>query len=223
MYMKKNKLLLVGVLLCGSFGFAEIFIERAPIYGVVKPAKISTVIAVNNGIASQIPYQVGDLVKVGSSLIRVLEKETNRNYRSSISGKVAKIHVSASAVVTPGMPLVTVVDPNAKKIEVTLSPKEAQNIGSGSKLFYRGQNEPFGSILKVSPIVDPDSGGVISYAMSLKKMSQLIGDVIPLDVVMREIPGCKIVKINEIDRHIASHDVMATSGQQACLKEKNEK
>ena len=215
--MKQIFSLLLIVFYC-TFVKAEKFIERVPVYGVIKPGEISTLLAINNGMVAQIPNQVGAKVKVGQIIIYVIEKETSRAYRSTINGVVAKTHVTKGAAVTPGMPMITVLDPQKKVVEVSLSPDEAARVGVGSKIFYQGTENKFGEIKLLSPLVDPDTGGVLSVVRPDKNFNKLIGDIIPLSLAVREISDCKIVDLNQVNKYSSNYRVIATTGTQACLR-----
>lgn len=224
--MKFSEFVLVvaGVIACGSQVLAEnsTFEETISVYGVIKPARMTNLIAVNNGMVSSIPKRVGEKIKFGQVAISAIERETTRGYRSTLNGRVAKIHVSEGAAVTPGMPLVTIIDPQKKLVEVALSPSEGQRVKEGA-IVYSGKTEDvFGTIQSVSPIVDPDTGGVVSYVQPKAEVRALIGDIVPLRVVAGSIEKCKVVPVSEVDSHLRKFRVIASSGNQVCLKEKNE-
>ena len=198
------------------------FEETISVYGVIKPARMTNLIAVNNGMVSKIPKRVGEKIKFGQVAISAIERETTRGYRSTLNGRVAKLHVSEGAAVTPGMPLVTIIDPRKKLVEVALSPAEGQRVQEGATVYSGKSEDVFGTIQSVSPLVDPDTGGVVSYVKPGSRVKALIGDVIPLRVVARSIDNCKVVPVSEVDNHLKKFRVIASSGNQVCLKEKNE-
>ena len=218
--MKISKyLLLIATLFVGSttYGSTTTFTEQLPVYGVVKPNKITTAIGINHGIVTRIPYDIGDKVQKGGTLLVSIEKETTRYYRTTISGQISKIHVKKGAVVTPGMPLVTVIDPKYKKIEVLLSPQEAQRVKLGQKVYLKN-HKLFAKVSKISPLVDPDHGGVTSYISPINKISHLIGDVVPLTIALRDLEDCKVVNIKQIDQFTETYHIEALSGDSACLR-----
>ena len=193
------------------------FVEKIPAFGVIKPGEITTLLAINHGMVSKIPFQVGDQVQRGSILLTAIERETTRGYRTTINGKVAKLHVTSGAALTPGMPLVTVINPKKKQIEVSLSPKESQRLKVGAQVYLRGKSEQFGQLSKISPLVDPETGAVLSYVESTNPVTQLVGDVIPVDIEVRQLKDCFVTSLSEIDQHIEKYRVEATSGNTACL------
>lgn len=193
------------------------FIEKLAVYGVIKPGSITTLLAINHGIVSKIPLQVGQNVNRGDILIEVMEKETTRSYRSGIKGGVAKLHVTDGAAVTPGMPLSTVIDPAQKQIEVSLSPQEAEKVKPGADVTLRTTSAPFGKVERVSPLVDPDTGAVLAFVKPGANITQLIGDVVPLDIVVRVINNCKVVPLREVDQYLEKFKIEAISGDSACL------
>lgn len=222
--MKLHHKFLISLMAAGFSALsAQGFVEQAPVYGVVKPKVITTLLAVNHGMVSSIPKNIGDSVKPGDVILRVIEKETTRPYRTAIRGKVAKAHVTTGAAVTPGMPLMTILDPVKKQIEVSLSPSEAAKVRIGAKVHRRGQEKAFGVVGKISPLVDPDTGAVVAYVTPKQRVRSLIGDVIPLAINLREISDCKVVKISEINNFAQDYFVEATSGSSACLKLKTNK
>ncbi len=195
----------------------ETFVEKTKVYGIIKPGKISSLIAVNQGIVTQI-QSVGSPVKQNDPVVVVIEKETTRPYRSTIQGVISKLHVTTGAAITPGMPLATVIDPNDKLIELSISPQEARKISLGSKVFTQDQKY-FGSVDKMSPLVDPDTGAIISYIKPEGKVPSFIGDVLPLFIQLRIISDCsKIIPVSEMDPNDLELHVEAYSGDQVCLK-----
>lgn len=120
------------------------FVEKIPAFGVIKPGEITTLLAINHGMVAKIPFQVGDRVKLGSVLLSAIERETTRGYRTTIAGQVAKLHVTPGAALTPGMPLVTVINPDKKQIEVSLSPKESQRLKVGAPIFFVAKGNHWG-------------------------------------------------------------------------------
>ena len=194
------------------------FEEKLPVYGVVKPTSMTTILAINHGIVSKIPSSIGFDVGEGAVTIEVLEKETVRNYRTAISGKVSKMHVSVGAAVTPGMPMVTVIDGRKKEIELSLSPQEAIKVKVGFPLELRDSGQVLGQISRLSPLVDPDTGAVLAFVKTTRSIPNYIGDIIPLNLVLRRIDDCKIVTLNQVSEHQNEFAVEAISGDQACLK-----
>lgn len=196
----------------------QTFEERLPVYGVVKPSSITTLLAINHGVVVGMHRGIGDSVSAQGVVLEVMEREALRSYRTAVPGKVAKLHVTKGAAVTPGMPLVTVLDPSAKIIEVSLSAKEAHSVAIGTPVVDRATGKRFGTISKVSPLVDPDSGAVISYVKPDAIVSHLIGDIISLSLVVRTINDCDVVGVAQIDSRDADQEVEAISGSKACLK-----
>jgi multidrug resistance efflux pump len=199
---------------------ADIFEEKISAYAVIKPGAMTTMLAINNGIVSQIPAPIGKSVQVGEALIEVMERETIRMYRSGIKGGVAKLHVTAGAAVTPGMPLSTVIDPNLKVLEVSVSPEEAQKIKIGAKVSLMNETTAWGGVDRVSPLVDPDTGAVTVILKARESIKQMIGDVVPVLITLREVPDCKVVDLHRVDEYLVDFKVEAVSGNRACLIKK---
>lgn len=193
------------------------FVEKIPAFGVIKPGEITTLLAINHGMVAKIAHRVGDHVKRGDILLTAIERETTRGYRTTIVGQIAKLHVTSGAALTPGMPLVTVINPKKKEIEISLSPKESQRLKIGAPIFLRGKGEQFGHLSKISPLVDPDTGAVLSYMEPAKPVAQMVGDVIPVDIEVRQVKDCFVTSLSEVDQYIEKYRVEATSGNTACL------
>lgn len=220
MLIKSHKaILLLALLFLPMTVTSETFHEKLKVYGVIKPAKMTTLIGVNQGIVTQI-RQVGTSLKQNETALMVMEREVIRPYRTTITGIVAKTHVTAGAAVSPGMPLSTVIDPNEKMIEISLSPGEAKKIKVGAIVLDENQ-KPFGVIDKLSPLVDTDTGAITSYIKAEAKISSMIGDVIPLFLQTRTIEDCeKVITFNEFDSSYKDFQVEAYSGDRICLKKK---
>lgn len=207
----------IFIIFCVIDAHSEVFKETIPAYGLIKPARMTNLIAVNNGMVNKITKKVGEKISFGKVALTAIERETTRGYRSTITGHVAKLHVSEGAAVTPGMPLVTIMDPNQKLIEVSFSPQEAAALKVGNSVYRLKSGKKFGTINSLSPLVDPDTGGVISYVQPKGNVPELIGDIIPLKVVSRVIEGCKIINLKDLDQHLSDYSVEATSENKACL------
>lgn len=193
------------------------FIERLPVYSVIKPFAVTTLLAVGHGFVTRIGVAVGSTVKQGDWVLTVMERETTRTYRSGIEGGVAKLHVTSGAAVTPGMPLATIMDPQRKIIELSLSPQDAQKLKTGTAVYRRGSSETFGTLSRISGLVDPDTGAVLAYIAPEKPVENLIGDVILVDIAVRSIPDCKVVPLREL-ASLEGFTVEAISGEEVCLK-----
>lgn len=196
---------------------AESLIEWSIVYAVVKPKAISTVVGVNHGVATQVK-EIGTQVKAGDTLIEVMEKETTRFYRSTMVGVISKVHVTEGAVISPGMPLVTVLDPQKKQIEISFSPKEAQNLKVGS-LVQKQNGQNFGSLEKISGLVDPDTGAVVAIAKPTGDIKETIGDIIPVQVQLQEHKDCEeITEVSKLSSLKDDQRIMAISGTKVCIK-----
>lgn len=205
------------VLFClNSFSFEKEIV----VYGVIKPASITTLLSVNHGIVIKIPKQVGDSVNLGGEAIHVLEKETTRILRSGIAGQVAKIHVTQGAAVTPGMPLITILDPYKKDIEISLSASEAKEVKPGQLVARANDGSDFGKISKISPLVDPDTGGVLAYVSPNDKINDLVGDVVSLRISVGKIDSCKEVPIAQLSSPTEDTRIIASSKDKVCLETK---
>lgn len=197
----------------------EFLIKKIPIYAVVKPAAISTLVSIGNGIVQNIVYQVGDDSKRGQTLIEILERDGIRPYRNTLGGKIAKIHVTNSASVTVGMPLITIIDPTQKKMEVSLSPDEANKIAIGDKVTVRNGQEKVAEVWKISPLVDPDKGSVTGYLKITGKVMARIGEILEFDIWAKEKSKCeKVVDVSDLGLYTKEWRVDFISGTKVCLQ-----
>lgn len=194
--------------------------HKIPVYGVIKPTQISTNVSIGQGLVHNIPFELGDSVRQGQTLIEILEKETLRGYKSTITGKVAKIHVTKGAAISVGMPLITVVDPKSRQIEISLSPDDARMVKTGTQVVSHKDGSPVGVITKISSIIDPDSGAVTA-SMNSKLPNHLIGEVISLDLIISEKACDKVVTLSELGQYTKKWNVQFISGNKTCLKKIN--
>ena len=197
--------------------YAEKLSENLVLYGIVKPKFISTQIAIGQGIINKISVTLGDEVKKGTQLVRVFERDQIRTYRSSITGKVAKVHVTGGAVATSGRPLITIVDDKKKYLEFSLSPHMAHRIEKGQIVTKKSNQKPIGAISKVAPIVDPDDGSVKAFS-SLNDESSWIGQVIPVSITTKESNCNEIITLQDLSSYQGKGKVKFVSGSKVCLE-----
>ncbi len=221
--MKYFKNIIIPNLIIFFCSNVSAFDKEVLVYGVIKPASMTTLLAVNHGIVLKITKQIGDSVTVGVDAIHVLEKETTRVYRTAINGQVAKLHITNGAAVTPGMPLVTIIDPDKKDLEVSLSSNEAKEIKIGQQVVLAEDNSDFGQISKISPLVDPDTGAVIAYVGPKSKIKNLIGDVVSLRIKLGKMNNCKEIPLSQLKNITIKSRIVASSKDKVCIEnlEKN--
>ncbi|MBI2519780.1 MAG: HlyD family efflux transporter periplasmic adaptor subunit [Bdellovibrio sp.] len=209
--------LLVLIPICRAQATAQL--ERTVlIYGIVKPKKMSTVVAIGQGLVNQIFNQIGDEVKKGSGLLQVFERDTVRNYSNTLDGRVAKVHVTLGAAISPGMPLVTVVNDGELYLEFGLSPSQAQLLKQGTTLRLPSHKEPLGILEKISPIVDPESGSVVALSSVLQTKDFLIGQVLTVSVSLGVADCDQVVALKEVNQFTTGWKVDFISDDRACLK-----
>lgn len=222
MKMLRRFSLVLFFLLLTQTVYAEKLDRKLPVFAVIKPGKITTLISIGNGIVHKIYYQLGDKSRPGNILMEVLEKEGIRPYRNTIDGMVAKIHVTVGAATTVGMPLITVLDPKNKLLEVSLSPEEARTITPGLKVLRKGLKKPVAEVVKISPLVDPDKGSVTSYLKLLSPIKERIGEILNLEVLIPNETECaKVVQVSDLGLYTIGWQVAYLSGDQACLQKLN--
>ena len=200
---------------------AESLRELIPSYGVIKPKFVSTQVAIGNGIVHKIRYKLGDKVNRGKILISIIERETIRNYRNTLKGTVAKIHVTPGAAISAGMPLVTIVNSDKKYMEIAFSPDESNKISRGLSVLSQNKNVKIGTINRLSPIVDPDTGTVLSF-VDLKSFGRpyRIGEVLPI-FIEGKIKKCKkVIGLKELGLYTNGYKVNFIAGNKVCLEGK---
>ncbi|OFZ12980.1 MAG: hypothetical protein A2X86_09135 [Bdellovibrionales bacterium GWA2_49_15] len=219
----RSKIIVAVLSLCAWLPFfvseaASQLERKVLIYGIVKPKKMSTVVAIGQGLVNQIFNQVGDQVKKGSELMQVFERDTVRNYNNTLDGKVAKVHVTLGAAISPGMPLITVVDDGQLYLEFGLSPSQAQQLKQGASLNLASGTESLGTLEKISPIVDPESGSVVALSSVLQKKDIIIGQVLTVSVSLGLSDCDQVVLLKDVNQYTSGWKVDFISDNQACLK-----
>lgn len=215
----KNKLYLFLLIYYSQNVLAVSLTEKLRIYGVIKPNKISTSISLGNGLVHKLFSSIGDKVTAGNPLLEILERESVRSYRSTISGYIAKVHITQGAAVSPGMPLVTVVDPKKKFMEISLSPDDAKKIRQG--LVVKSiTGSSIGNIDKISPIIDPETGAVVSILKLNEESPYRIGEVIPIDLILGNRDCDKVVLLSEVGGSKREYEIQFISDNNVCLKKK---
>jgi multidrug efflux pump subunit AcrA (membrane-fusion protein) len=190
-----------------------------PVYGLVKPKKISTNVAIGSGLVHTMKVKLGQQVKPGRVLLEILEQENLRAYKNTINGTVAKIHVTEGAAISPGMPLVTVVDPDNKRIEISLSPQDANRVKMNSQVSIMDSTTTVGGISFISSIVDPDNGAVLAY-IDHPQINRRFGEVLSLQIHLGEEQCAEVVKLKDIGNFTGKYKVKFLTGTQACMIEK---
>ena len=220
--LKLSSVFLLLFVFCVQSACAEKLIRKLPVFAVIKPGKISTLVSIGNGIVHKIFFQLGDQSRPGAVLMEVLEKEGIRPYRNTINGRIAKIHVTTGAATTIGMPLITVLDPKNKLLEVSLSTEEARIVKSGLKVVRKGDGKVLAEVLKISPLVDPDKGSVTSYLKLLAPIKERIGEILDLEILIPDETECaKVVEISDLGLYTSGWRVAFLSGDKACLEKLN--
>ncbi|MBL6989734.1 MAG: HlyD family efflux transporter periplasmic adaptor subunit [Bacteriovoracaceae bacterium] len=220
----KSKIALLVYLICVIYQndlLCATLTKRLPVYGVVKPKVVSTLVAIGNGILNNITREVGDNVRPGQLLLKVFERQTIRNYQSTIKGTIAKIHVTKGAAITHGMPLVTVVNPSKKYIEVSLSPEEARSVKPGMEISLEGQKSVWAKVKKISPIVDPDTGAVsMIISLAQDKVDFRIGEIISLYINVGSLFCDQVVTLDLISNYTDGYTAEFIAENKVCLLKK---
>jgi hypothetical protein len=191
--------------------------KRIVLHGVVKPQKMSTLVAIGEGIVSKVIGKLGKMVKPNDNLLQVFEKESVRNYRNTIDGKIAKIHVTEGAAISPGMPLVTVVNDQKLYMELSLSPQTANSIQQGYDIYLKNKNKKIANIVHIAPIVDPDNGSVKAISSQLDSSLYRIGQIISVEVSFGVQDCHEVVPLNEVNNFTQEYQINFIYNQKACL------
>ncbi|MFA6552010.1 MAG: efflux RND transporter periplasmic adaptor subunit [Candidatus Paceibacterota bacterium] len=73
-------------------------------------------------------------------------------FRSPIDGEISSVSVNAGDLVTAGVPVVSIVNPNGKKITAYVSGEDASRINEGAEVLISGK--PTGIVSRISPSID---------------------------------------------------------------------
>lgn len=234
MNIKKSILLIILCIINGIQAHAKENLARnVLIYGVVKPRKMSTTVAIGQGLVNQIFHNIGDSINIGEPLIQIFERDTVRKYNGTLEGRIAKLHVTQGAAISPGMPLITVVNDKELYLEFSLSPQQAKELKKGSSLsLYKKrdnstlrskeltpeQSISIGVLEKISPIVDPETGSILALSGNIKSSDFFIGQVIPVSVNVG-VESCDVVcSLNEVNRYAGEFQVAFISDEKVCLR-----
>jgi hypothetical protein len=194
--------------------------KRITLHGMIKPQKMSTLVSIGEGIVSKVIGQLGQKVGPNQNLLQVFEKESVRNYRNTIQGKIAKIHVTEGAAISPGMPLVTVVNDENLYMELSLSPQTANELKLGMRIFQEDRPSEIGKIVHIAPIVDPDNGSVKAITGRIPATDYRIGQVLAVQISLGE-QDCDIVEnIGNINEYTNGHEIKFLSKNKVCIDKK---
>lgn len=220
-YFKPLFFLFIMIFFISDKAKADSLRELIPSYGVIKPKFVSTQVSIGSGIVHKIRYKLGDKVRRGRILISIIERETIRNYRNTLKGTVAKIHVTPGAAISAGMPLVTIVNSNKKYMEIAFSPDESKKVRKGLSVLSQNKKSIIGTINRLSPIVDPDTGTVLSFVnLESHGTPYRIGEVLPI-FIEGKVKNCqKVIPLKELGLYTTGYKVKFISGDKACLEEK---
>jgi hypothetical protein len=216
----KNKIklgILISCLTYSLIGNCTLLQKKMITYGVVKSEKVSTSVSLGEGLVNKINKRVGDQVRAGQALMEIFEKERIRVYKSTINGYVAKVHANQGAAISPGMALVTVVDSKNKKIELMLSPDESRKIKINNKVYNAKTGNLNSIVTKISPIVDPETGGVLVTLKMLINIKEKIGEVITLKIELDSVKCDKVVNFKDLGKYIEEYSVDFVTDEKACL------
>jgi membrane fusion protein, multidrug efflux system len=147
-----------------------------------------------------------------SQLATARDRSGNQIVTASTSGIVSEKSVSTGAVVTPGMPLFTIVDLATLQLEATV-PSDAIgqiNVGSPVDLEVRGYaGERFlGTIRRIAPSVDAATGQVRVYVSILNPGKRLVGGLFAEGTVRSVSQQALVVPIEALDESGNTPSVM---------------
>ena len=147
-----------------------------------------------------------------SQLATARDRVGNQIVTASASGTISEKNVSTGAVVTPGMPLFTIVDLSTLQLEATV-PSDAIsqiNVGSPVDLEVRGYaGERFlGTIRRIAPSVDAATGQVRVYVSILNPGKRLVGGLFAEGRVRSVSQQALVIPVEALDESGSTPSVM---------------
>ena len=127
---------------------------------------------------------------------------------SPISGVIAEVLADPGALLNPGTPVVKIINPNALKVEVSVSPADAQRIDVTKPVIVNGTQTAF--IRGIQPVADAQTRQIIVTIVIDNAGSSFIPESfveveIPLQGVATELTiPLKAVVISQDDRQVAA-------------------
>ena len=119
------------------------------------------------------------------------------------------------------MPLITIVNSDKKYMEIAFSPDESNKIAKGLSVLSQTKKVKIGTINRLSPIVDPDTGTVLSF-VDLKSYGRpyRIGEVLPIFIEGKVKKCQKVIPLKDLGLYTNGHKVNFIAGDKVCLEEK---
>lgn len=165
---------------------------------------------------SQVATAEAQLGQARSQLASAQERSGNQRVVASVSGIVSEKRVSTGDVVAPGTPLFTIVDLATLQLEATV-PADAigqVNPGTTVELSVRGYPGQIfrGTIVRVSPSVDPGTGQVRVYVSMNNEGKRLVGGLFAEGTVRSLARMGLIVPVEALDESGAAPAVLRVRG-----------
>jgi RND family efflux transporter MFP subunit len=121
--------------------------------------------------------------------------------RSPITGIVARRHVNAGDVVSPGGELYTIIDPSSMRLEASVPSEQIRAIEIGAPVSFevRGYPDPFeGTIERISPSADPVTRQISIFVAIPNTAGRLVAGLFAQGRVLREVRSGLIVPANAV-------------------------
>ena len=165
---------------------------------------------------SQVATAEAQLGQARSQLASAQERSGNQRVVASVSGIVSEKRVSTGDVVAPGTPLFTIVDLATLQLEATVPADAIGQINPGTtvELSVRGYpGQTFrGTIVRVSPSVDPGTGQVRVYVSMNNEGKRLVGGLFAEGTVRSLARMGLIVPVEALDESGAAPAVVRVRG-----------
>ncbi len=127
-------------------------------------------------------------------------------------GVVSERQANAGDVVTPGTPLVTVVDPTSLRLEVSVPAESAGKLQLGTPVDFRvsgyGDQSFSGKIERINPVVDPATGQVRLYVAIPNVEQSLLAGLFAQGRVASESREALAVPLDAVDLRSAVPSVL---------------
>lgn len=161
---------------------------------------------------AQLAGAQSQLGQARAQLSAAQERAGNQTVTAPAGGVVSERHVGTGAVVTPGMPLFTIVDLSTLQLEASVPADALAQVSPGAPvdLEVRGYpGQPFsGTISRVAPGVDPATGQVRVYVGLSNQGLRLVAGLFAEGTVRTESREALVIPLDALDESGSGAAVM---------------
>ena len=147
----------------GTLKSAEIQFSSAEQGVSLAQNNVSLAEASLRGIDARLAQQLASArsqVSIAANQLTTAQAELSKTVVTSpVSGVVAEVFADAGTLLSPGTAIVKIINPDALKLEISVSPQEAERIGSGTKVLINGSHEAV--VDEVQPVADAQTRQII--------------------------------------------------------------